>query len=175
MVERESVSRTVAAASTAILPVQVLHPRAATGSARAVPGCRRLKNLRGQDRRQSSSRSLRGDRHRLRVGQVGIIRQPVHPATPLLIVVPHAVLVMDGLIFVTAVKDAAWLRTWPRGCTLALHADQILMQVAPERAPNRIVVVDAGLSLFRGVAFEAEAAEFDHHFIWGQGRDDIAA
>src|SRR5262249_27063096 len=82
---------------------------------------------------------------------------------------------MDGLIFVTAVKDAARLRTCPRGCALALHADQILMQVAPERAPNGIVVVDAGLSLFSGVAFEAEAEEFDYHFIRGQGRDDIAA
>src|SRR5262249_57488573 len=125
MVERESVSRTVAAASTAILPVQVLHPRAATGSARAVPGCRSLKKLGGRDRRQSSSRSLRGDRHRLRVGQVGIIRQPVHPAAPLLIVVPHAVLVMDGLVFVTAVKDAARLPTWPRGRPPALPAHQL--------------------------------------------------
>ena len=35
---------------------------------------------------------------------------------------------------------------------LALHADQILVQIAAERTPNRIVVVDAGPAFFSGVA-----------------------
>ena len=67
-----------------------------------------------------------------------------------------------------------WEHVFVRRESTILHADEILMQVAPEWTPDRIVMIDAGLALFGGITLEAEAAEFDHHFIGAERSDDVA-
>src|ERR1700730_838726 len=81
-----------------------------------------------------------------------MIRHPVHPAAPLFIIVPHAVLVMNCLVLMTAVENSPRLRTGLHRGALPLHADQIFVQIAAERTPDRIVMIDADLPLFRSIA-----------------------
>src|SRR5437588_11159086 len=123
---------------------------------RARPAQRRLAEERTRRglARWASSQLLRSNRHWFCVRQIGIVRLPVHPAAPLLIVVPHAVFVMDRLVFMTAMKDTTRLRPGPHCGALALHAEQVLVQVAAEWTPDRVVVIDSGLALLGGVALE---------------------
>src|SRR5262245_31587957 len=109
-------------------------------------------------------RSLRGGgRQRGEVRLLRIARQPVHPLAPFVVVVAHPVLVVNGLVLVAAVQDAARLRARQHRRALTGDAEQVLVQVAAERTPDRVVMVNTRLPLLRGVALQAEAPELDHH------------
>ncbi len=87
----------------------------------------------------------------------------------------HAVLVVDRLVLMAAVEDAARLGAGRHGRPLPLHADQVLVQVAAERSPDRIVMIDAGRAFLRRVALETQAAELDHDLVGTERRHDIAS
>src|SRR5271166_2517733 len=109
-----------------------------------------------------------GDRHfRERVAG----RAP-HAPRPLLVEVSHPDLVVDRVVFPPPVQDATRRRAWLHSNSLPRNAQQILVQVAPERPPYGVVVADALLLLLRRVAFEAQTSEFDHHPVsadWSHG------
>src|SRR4051794_8854990 len=63
----------------------------------------------------------------------GMVGHPVHPATPLFVIVSHAVLVMYRLVLMTAVENSPRLGAGLHGGALPLHADQIFVQIATER------------------------------------------
>src|SRR5829696_2993117 len=76
---------------------------------------------------------------------------PAHAPAPLLVEVAHPYLVVDGALLLAAVEDVA--RAVPYGAALAVHGEQVLVQVPAEGTPDRLVVQDPLAALRLGVAF----------------------
>src|SRR5947209_5424904 len=84
-----------------------------------------------------------------------IRRRAAHAARPFGVEVPHADLVVDRVVLAPAVQDAPGLAARPHRRALAGDAEQVLVQVAAERAPDGVVVADALGALGGRVALEA--------------------
>ena len=63
--------------------------------------------------------------------------------------------------WITQVRLAAGLHR----AALAVHAEQVFVQVAAERAPDRVVVADALGALLRRVALQSQPAELDQQLV----------
>jgi hypothetical protein len=90
-------------------------------------------------------------------------RAPAHAAAPLGIEVAHADLVVDGAALLAAVEHPAAAGAFAQRTALAVDREQVLVQVAAERPPDRVVVEHALRALRRRVALEPQAAELDRH------------
>src|SRR5580704_3960114 len=87
------------------------------------------------------------------------------PSRPLLIEVSHPDLVVDRIVFPPAMQNTPRRGARLHSDALPGDAQQILVQVAPERPPDGVVVADALLLLLARVTLEAQASEFDHHAV----------
>src|SRR5262249_7889807 len=102
-------------------------------------------------------------------GGKGIGGRSSAPPRPLLVEVSHADFVVDGIVFAPAMQDVAWRRARPHADSLSGDSQEILMQVAPERSPDGVVVADALCLLVLAVALKAETAELDHDPVRAEG------
>src|ERR687893_43066 len=76
--------------------------------------------------------------------------ETAHAPAPLLVEVAHPYLVVDGALLLAAVENVAG--AVPDGAALAVHGEQVLVQVPAEGAPDRLVVGDPLAALLLRVA-----------------------
>src|SRR5947208_16256703 len=87
-----------------------------------------------------------------------IVRWATHASAPFGVEVAHADLVMDRAVLFAPLDHPAAVGALAHGTTLPVNREQILVQVAAEGAPDRVVVEDALRALCRCVALQPEAA-----------------
>ena len=68
----------------------------------------------------------------------------------------HAIFVMNGLVFMPTMQNATVIGDILHRRTLGRYRQQIFMQIAAERAPDRVVMVDPDLALFGCVALQTQ-------------------
>src|SRR5687767_8080166 len=98
-----------------------------------------------------------------------------HAPRPLGVVVAHADLVMDGVVLLATLEDPAAVGAAPEGASLAVHSEQVLVQVAAERPPDHVVVEHALLALLGRVALQSQAAELDDRLVRPEGNRRVDA
>src|ERR1700680_3411433 len=69
--------------------------------------------------------------------------RPPHPPRPLGIEMSHADFVVDGIVFTASVQDVPRRRARAHAHSLAGDAQEILVQISPERSPDGVVVADS--------------------------------
>src|SRR5229473_6926826 len=101
--------------------------------------------------------------------------RPTHPLRPLGIEMPHADLVVDGIVFTASVQDVPRHRAWAHTHPLAGDAQEVFVQVSPERSPDGVVIADPLPLLVRRVTLQAETAELDHDPVGTDRRHGVDA
>src|SRR5437762_1072210 len=94
-----------------------------------------------------------------------IVRRPTHASAPFRVEVAHADLVVDRAVLFAPLDHPAAVGALAHGTTLPMNPEQILVKVAAERPPDRVVVENALRALCRRVALQSQAAEFDDDFV----------
>src|SRR6185369_18098804 len=88
-----------------------------------------------------------------------------HAPAPFGVEVPHAAFVVDRHVLFAAVQYPRRLAAGAHRAALPVHAEQVFMQVAAERAPDHVVIADALGALLRRVALQSEAAKLDQQLV----------
>src|SRR5207244_5533021 len=96
-------------------------------------------------------------------GAYRVVGRAPHALPSIGVVVAHADLVVNGAVLLAALEHPAAVGAFAHRAPLAGDAEQVLVQVAAERAPDRVVVEHALRALLGRVALESQAAKFGQH------------
>src|SRR5487761_2708865 len=80
-----------------------------------------------------------------------VVGRAAHAPAPFGVEMAHADFVVYGAVFLAAVDHPATVGALAHRATLALHREQVLVQVAAERAPDGVVIENALGALLRRV------------------------
>src|SRR5690242_1389853 len=121
------------------------------------------------DRRAPRSRGVvpvaraspsRGSANRLGLAlAAGIVGRPPHAFRPFRVVMPHPDLVVDRAVLLATLQHPTAIGSIAHRPALPMHRQQILVEIAAEGAPNHVVIENALIALFFGVALQTQAAE----------------
>src|SRR5437899_4137584 len=104
-----------------------------------------------------------------------IVRRATHAPAPFGVEVAHADLVVDRAVLFAPLDHPAAVRALAHGTTLPVNREQILVQVAAERPPDRVVVENALRALCRRVALQSQAPKFDDDLIGAEWNHRVHA
>src|ERR1700687_597354 len=88
-----------------------------------------------------------------------------HATAPLRVEVPHPALVVDLHVLLATMNHPLAVRALAHGSALPMNAQQVFMQIAPERTPDGVVVADALGTLLRCVALRTQTTEFNDELV----------
>src|SRR5262247_373072 len=84
--------------------------------------------------------------------EIRVVRGAAHAAAPLGVVVTHPDLVVDRAVPLPPLDHPARVGPFAHRAALAVHAEEVLVEVAAERPPDHVVVEDPLPAFFRRVA-----------------------
>src|SRR5439155_21265896 len=93
------------------------------------------------------------------------VRSASHAPAPFGVEVAHADLVMDGAVLLAPMDHPAAVGALAHRPALAVDGEEVLVEVAAERAPDGVVVEDALGALLCRIALEPETAELDRDLV----------
>src|SRR5215213_2683161 len=94
-----------------------------------------------------------------------VVRLAAHAPAPFGVVVPHTDFVVNRRILFAPVQDPARVCAFAKRAALAVNAQRIVMGIAPERSPDRVVGGGGVATRLGCVACEAEAPRLDHDLV----------
>src|SRR6202035_2131718 len=97
-----------------------------------------------------------------------VVCRPAHTLRPFCVVVPHPDLVVNRAVLLTALEHPTAAAVLAHRTALAMHGEQVLVQIASERSPDHVVIEHALRALLRCVPLESQPAKLDDHLVRAQ-------